>query len=124
MLKKRRCFFLISVLGTVVFGMGRPALPQPLSIDLDKAFELALGSDKGIKAAESDVVKANEGRRQARGTRNVTLKIEHDTVNIKYQNDNDMTVNSFQNVVSATYPLYTGGMIEGSIAASEYELKS
>jgi len=33
-----------------------------------------------------------------------------------------ISVDSFQNVFSLSYPLYTGGRIEGSIAASEHEL--
>ncbi|MCL2010797.1 MAG: TolC family protein [Synergistaceae bacterium] len=108
-------------IGLVVLGMGRPAHSQPLSIDLEKAFELALGSDRSIKAAESDVAKTNEGRRQAHRARNVTLSAGHTTSRTM---NRDYDVNSFQNTVSATYPLYTGGRIEGTIAASEHEWAS
>ena len=126
---KARCYFLVFLIffiffmETTIFGAGKPAFSQLLTIDLDKAFQLALENDKSIKAAESDVAKAGEGRRQAHRSRNVTLTIEHSTMRTEHQN-HGINVNSFQNIVSATYPLYTGGLIEGSIAASEYELRS
>jgi outer membrane protein TolC len=88
------------------------------------AFELALSADLGVKAAESDVAKADEGRRQAYRAQGITIKVEHNSANVKYQNESDVTVNSFQNVISATYPLYRGGLIEGSITAAEHELNS
>ena len=119
---KMRCFFFLIFANFFIFITGT-ALSQPLSIDLDKAFELALESHENIKAAESDVAKAGEGRHQARGSRSVTLKVEHSTSRTDYQ-IHGIALNSFQNVFSATYPLYTGGMITGSIAASEYELSS
>ncbi|MDR1979582.1 MAG: TolC family protein [Synergistaceae bacterium] len=115
---------LLTVSGVMGFNAGRPACAEPLRVDLARACELALGNDNGIKAAESDVAKANEERRQAHRSRGVTLKIEHNSVRVHYQNENDIDVNSFQNTISATYPLYTGGLIESSIAASEHELRS
>ncbi|MCL2010508.1 MAG: TolC family protein [Synergistaceae bacterium] len=104
-----------------VFDVGRAAYSQPLSIDLEKAFELALGSDKNIMTAESDVAKASEGRRQAHRARNVTLSVSHNSSRTMTP---DIDANLFQNVISATYPLYTGGRIEGTIAASEHEFLS
>jgi len=122
---KKYCFFLLCLLiiGLVVLDARGPALAQPLAIDLDKVVELALGSDRSIKAAESDVAKANEERRQAHRSRSVTMTIDHSTARTEYQIQ-DIGANSFQNTVSATYPLYTGGLIEGTIAASEHELRS
>lgn len=114
----------LSVLQTPVDG-AEASRAQHLILDLDKAYGMAFVNDNSIKAAESDVAKANEERRQAHRARGVTMKIEHDTVRIHYQNETPVTnVNSFQNEISATYPLYTGGLIEGSIAASEYEWQS
>jgi len=121
MLKTRRFFFLVFA-SFFIFFTGTAA-SQPLSINLDKAFEFALENDESIKAAESDIAKAGEGRRQAHRSRNVTLRVEHGIARTEYQIQN-IGVNSFQNVFSASYPLYTGGLIEGSIAASEHELSS
>ncbi|MDR1515770.1 MAG: TolC family protein, partial [Synergistaceae bacterium] len=113
---------LIFIFAAVLFTV--PAFSSQLSLDLNRAYEIAIENSKNIKAAESDIAKANEERRQAHGARGVTVTIEHDTARIKYQNDTDVSANSFQNVISATYPLYTGGLIESSIAAAEYELQS
>jgi outer membrane protein TolC len=113
---------LIFVFVAVLFTT--PAFPAQLSLNLNRACEIAIENSKNIKAAESDVAKANEERRQAYGARGVTMKIEHDSGRVKYQNDMDVSENSFQNVISATYPLYAGGLIESSIAASEYEFQS
>jgi outer membrane protein TolC len=121
--EKRFLLFLGLLLGLAVSSAGRGAFAQPLPIDLDKAVELALSSDNGIKAAESDVAKASEGRRQAHRARNVTMKIGHSTARIN-QYRNDVDVNLFENEVSAAYPLYTGGLVEGAISASEHELRS
>jgi outer membrane protein TolC len=115
------CFFLFS---------GTPpafSLPGTLSIDLGRAYELALGSDIRVKAAESDAAKANEERRQAHRTRGVTLNMEHTTARTHYQNPGQgypTDANFFQNELTATYPVYTGGKIEAGIAAAEAERKS
>ena len=112
--------FALLVLGAGVFGLERFVLSQPMNIDLDTAFELALANDKGLKAAESDIAKANEGRRQTHRARSITLKIEHDAARVRNQ-VNDIDINSFQNIISASYPLYTGGLITGNIAAAQVE---
>ncbi|MCL2010638.1 MAG: TolC family protein [Synergistaceae bacterium] len=121
-MSKMRCFFFLVFANFFIIFAGTAA-SQPLSIDLDKAFELALENHESIKAAESDVAKAGEGRRQAHRSRSVTLSVEHATARTEYQAQ-DIGANSFQNIFSAAYPLYTGGLIEGSIAASEHELSS
>ena len=119
MFGKRRFFFL-AFAGFFIFFAGSAA-SQPLFIDLDKAIELALENDFSIKAAVSDVAIANEGRRQAHRSRSVTLRGEHSSTRMNDQ-VYGISVDSFQNVFSLSYPLYTGGRIEGSIAASEHEL--
>ena len=72
---------------------------------------------------KSNVTIANEEGRQAHRSRNVIMKLNHTTERINNQ-AHDVSVNSFQNIVSATYPIYTGGFIEGFIATSEHELRS
>ena len=95
---KKYYFFLLCLLLVVLDAHG-PALAQPLAIDLDKVVELALGSDKSIKVAESDVAKANEERRQAHRSRSVTMTIDHSTARTEYQIQ-DIGANSFQNTAA------------------------
>ncbi|MDR2528293.1 MAG: TolC family protein [Synergistaceae bacterium] len=116
-------FFIFKV---VLLGVAHGAFSEsfaPISIDLDRAVEIALSDDKSVKAAESDVAKAYEGKRQAHRARGLTLKLEHNAARVKSQREEN-TLSVFGNTVSAMYPLYTGGLFESTIAASEQELNS
>jgi outer membrane protein TolC len=85
-----------------------------LEISVERAMELTFANNPQLKIAESDVAIADESRRQAHRARGVTITATHSSMYTDYKNE-DMHLNSYATGLTATYPLYTGGVLENSI---------
>jgi outer membrane protein TolC len=103
-----------------------PIFAEPLEIDIEQALELALANNNSIKIAESDVVIAGEARRQAHRTRGVTVSVTHSSSYTDYQGESytQSYGEAYTNRISATYPLYTGGVVTNAIKKADSDYKS
>lgn len=111
-------FFLILI---SLLVSAHPSSSETLEITLEKAAKLAIANSKRIKIAESEVIIANEDRRQAHRTNSIGLSLTH-----KYSSTSvyvpDIEEKSYTNAITAAYPIYTGGRIQNGIKAAEIGL--
>jgi outer membrane protein TolC len=103
-----------------------PVFAVVLELSVEEAVELAAANNNRIKIAESDVVLAGEARRQAHRTRGVTVRAAHNSTYTDYQGElyPQSYGESYSNRVTASYPLYTGGVVENSIKKADSDYKS
>jgi outer membrane protein TolC len=93
-----------------------------MEMTLERALEMALVNSKQVKIAESDIVIANEGLRQAHRTDSIGLSLTHkSSFTSVYATDAEQR--SYSNEITAAYPVYTGGRIESGIRAAGIELE-
>jgi len=92
--------------------------------------ELAVANNSRIKITSSDIAIANETRRQAHRARGVTVQANHVSSYTDLQMENAEAIygstyqESYENSVTASYPLYTGGVIKNTIKRAESDHKS
>jgi outer membrane protein TolC len=102
----------------VVIAFAPEGISGPLKIDVEQAVELAIANNPQMKIAESDITITGEVRKQAYRTRGVSVTAAHSSSYTSYQQD-DVSLNSFTNGLTASYPLYSGGVIENTIKKSD-----
>jgi outer membrane protein TolC len=93
------------------------ACAEAAEMDLDEVISQVFLQDESVKIAAYDKAVAYEGVRQAERARGVTFAITHKSGIVDDQ-VNGKSVNSYTNNLVASYPLYTGGRLEGSIVKS------
>jgi len=110
-------------------SMGQPAV---VDLTLVESVKMALNNNRTIKEADTDVDSAKWARHEARRAAGPQLTWEGSARKIKGKagdyidqqhqmgNINYDGTKSYTNSFSVAIPLYTGGKIENSIAASEY----
>ncbi|WP_462332660.1 TolC family protein [Schwartzia sp. (in: firmicutes)] len=110
------------------------SIGQPLVVNLtlNESVQMAMNNNRTIKKADTDVDSAKWARHEARrnsgpqvswegtarkieGKAGDYIDAQHKAGKISYNG-----TRSFTNTFALTYPLYTGGKIENSIAAAEY----
>jgi outer membrane protein TolC len=116
--------YIILIMENLVLTAHAYGTAEGLKLNLGLAYDLAISNDAALKAAGSDAVIANEELRQAHRSRGVTVTVEHDTVRTEDYVGGGIDYNLFTNAIKATYPLYTGGLTEASIASAVNELES
>jgi outer membrane protein TolC len=106
---------LAALFALAAFASG--AYAEPLEMGLDEVVSLALQNDESLKIALSDKAVAYEDVRQASRAKGVTFTLTHKSGIVENQATGE-SVNSYSNAFAASYPLYTGGLLEGNIAKS------
>jgi outer membrane protein TolC len=109
-----------------VFASLAPALAEVLKINIEQALEMAIANNNRIKIAESDAAIAGEARRQAHRARGVTVSATHSSSYTEYQGESYMQSHgeSYTNSLTASYPLYTGGVVGNTIKRADIEYRS
>jgi outer membrane protein TolC len=117
-----RAIFILAIL----FASASPACAGVLEINVERALELAEANSYRVKIAESDAAVAREGRRQARGAGGVTVRLAHNSSYTDYQGEMypQSYGESYSNRIVASYPLYTGGVVENSVKKAESDYRS
>ncbi|MDR1472869.1 MAG: TolC family protein [Synergistaceae bacterium] len=100
----------------------RPSSSAMIELTLEKAEEMALINSKQVKIAESDIIIANEGLRQARRTNSIGVSLTHNSSTTSVYTA-DIEERSYSNTITAAYPIYTGGKIESGIKAADIEVE-
>ena len=94
---------------------GQTAWAADVDLTLQEAIEKALATNPTGQMALADQKKAEGALRQARAGRMPVLNYTH-TDNRRGGNySSSYTENLYENTVTMTVPLYTGGQLEGSI---------
>ena len=120
------------IISTVIFVLvllgatPTPACAESLEINIERALDLAAANNNRIKIAESDVLLAEEARRQAHKANGVTVRVTHNSSYTDYQGEAYLQSygESYSNSVVASYPLYTGGIVGNTIKRAESDYKS
>lgn len=94
----------------------------PLELTLDDTIAMALKNNHSIKVAESEAEKADWDISTAKAGKEPSLSLSHNAMRSKSAESKILgTVipssidNKFANSIDLTYPLYTGGKVEGTI---------
>lgn len=108
------------------------ATGQPAVVDLTltESVQMAMNNNRTIKQADTDVDAAKWARHEARRNGGPTLKWEWSGAKVKgraghaleqtYGVNGYGATQPFDNTFTVTFPIYTGGKLENTIAASEY----
>jgi outer membrane protein TolC len=126
--KKLKMIFWVFTM-TLLCVFSSSAFAKILEVDIEQALELAVANNNRIKIAESDAFIAKEARRQAYRARGVSVSVAHNSTYIDYQAKSYSSIygsnaESYSNRIIASYPLYTGGVIEHSIKKADSNYKS
>lgn len=89
---------------------------------MEKAVEMALANSKQVMTAESDIVIANEGLKQASRASSIGVSLTHRSSSTRNYAANRED-RSYANAITAAYPIYTGGRIKSGIEAANIELE-
>jgi outer membrane protein TolC len=108
---------------------GAPMSAEALEVNIERALELATANNNRIKIAESDVAIAGETRRQAHRANGVTVSLTHKSTYTDYQADAYAQSygshgKSYSNSITASYALYTGGVVGNTIKKADSDYKS
>ncbi|MDF2501403.1 MAG: tolC 1 [Anaerosporomusa subterranea] len=90
------------------------AATAPYELTLDESIRLALANNPAIKVAEADKEKAAWTVKEAQAGKAPTLSLGH-TSSRSHSDLKDSTGNNFENGISLSLPLYTGGKVESAI---------
>jgi TolC family type I secretion outer membrane protein len=90
------------------------AAAVPYELTLDESIRLALANNPAIKVAEADKEKAAWVVKEAKAGKAPTLSLGHTSERV-HSDETDRTNNNFENTVSLSLPLYTGGKAESAI---------
>jgi outer membrane protein TolC len=123
--KGLRAAYIIFILA-LSFACSSAESAEVIEISVERALELAAANNYRVKIAESDVVLAKEARRQAHRTRGVSVRAAHNSTYTDYQGEQYFQTygKSYSNSVTATYPLYTGGVVGNAIKRADSDYKS
>jgi outer membrane protein TolC len=129
LLRERLIVLSVSFALLLSLSVPLPALAETIELNIERALELAIANNNSIKIAESDLSIAQEMKRQARGSGGVTVGASHNSTYTDYQNGETYVQTyseSYSNAITASYPLYTGGVVGNTIkkAQSNYESQS
>ena len=105
-----------------------PAAPATVDLNLEKAVNMALNNNSGVKISQAELQAAKAQKDQAKGARWGSLSASHYSGRYeKYKTSSNAinTVdNTFTNSVSLAVPVYTGGKLEANIDKAAKNLKS
>lgn len=98
------------------------ALAAPVELTLEDSVNLALENNPQVKIAMLDEMKAEASLDEAEANRGFTLGYVHNAGRSKMEGFT--AENSFNNGLTLSLPLYTGGRLENAIDAAEIALES
>ena len=105
-----------------------PGFAAPIEITLDEAIVMALKNNPSIKVAEYDVEKANWSVEEAKGAKQPSLSFSHSATHKKTAPNPPLIKggigDQFANSVDLTWPLLTGGKVEGTIDKAKLGVKA
>lgn len=91
------------------------AAAAPYELTLEESIRLALANNPAIKIAEKEQEKAAWAVKEAKAGKAPTLSLDHTSARGQLLSTSDATINNFENSVSLSLPLYTGGQVESVI---------
>lgn len=122
----------LSALILLLAALGRPALAAPLELSLEESIALALKNNPEIKLADSAERKSLWEVRQAEAGKGFNLTFTHTAKRYNGYNTGLLYMygvkqyewsNKYDNLLSLSLPLYTGGKLEGQIDAARLNHK-
>lgn len=100
-------------------------LPTALSLNVDRAVALAVENNRSIKEAKWDYEKAKAQVSYVAANKNPQISYDYTAGRAKKDTGTIQVIgNSFSNGIDLTVPIYTGGKIEGNLAAARYARES
>ncbi|MDR7866205.1 MAG: TolC family protein [Sporomusaceae bacterium] len=103
------------------------AFAAPTELTLEESIALALKNNPTIKIAESDREKASWVVREAQAGQGPTLTYNHKDARYRSApstlTPNPTPTNDFDNTVSLSVSLYSGGKVDGTIGKAKYDYK-
>ncbi|MDT8903779.1 TolC family protein [Anaeroselena agilis] len=108
--------------------MSAVASAAPTELTLEESIALALRNNPTMKIAEADRDKYSWAVREAQAGQGPTLSYSHKDARAKAAPStlvpNPSPVNDFDNTVSLSLPIYSGGRVDGAIGKAEYDFKA
>ncbi len=122
----------LSALILVLAALGRPVMAAPLELSLEDSIALALKNNPEIKLADSAKNKSLWAVHQAEAGKGLNLTFTHTTKRYNGYNTGMLYLyglkqyewsNKYDNLLSLSLPIYTGGKLEGQIDAARLNYK-
>jgi outer membrane protein len=108
--------------------MNAAALAAPTELTLEDSIALALKNNPTVKIAESDRDKASWAVREAQAGQGPTISYNHKDTRYRSApstlTPNPSPANDFDNTVSLSVSLYSGGRVDGTIGKAKYDFKA
>ncbi len=125
LLKGKKRFALVVACGYML--LSAVALAAPVELSLDESVALALKNNPALKIAESDRDKASWTVRENLAGYGPSVGYTHNDKRSEAAPSalvpDPSPINSFNNTVSLSLPLYTGGRVEGLVGQARQSLK-
>ncbi|EGO62953.1 TolC family protein [Acetonema longum] len=122
--KKQLAIALVS--GYVTMGASL-ASAAPMELTLEESIQLALTNNPAVKMAETNKTKASWGVKAARANKAPSVTLTHTSSRVRSDPSKSAGVSQigerFENVADLTWPIYTSGKVEGTIAQAKLGLK-
>lgn len=131
------------LIGGILAAAAMPGFAASVELTLDDAIGMALKSNPAIKISAYDVEKANWDIKVAKAGKSPSITLNHDASRYKTTGSTayvynyssltdkpkalfkpDYLTTSYANSINLTYPLYSGGKLEGTIEKAELSEKS
>lgn len=123
---KKGC--IAKLLGTIwiVFALSQPVMAASIELSLDDSIALALKNNADLKIAQSSREKTYWTVKQAKSNKNVDVSLAH--TDTRYSSpvtitDNQSSSNKFNNQLSLSIPIYSGGKLESQVEQAKLDLK-
>ncbi|SDE99181.1 TolC family protein [Sporolituus thermophilus] len=116
-----------AVIGGLLAVNTAAALAAPVELTLEESIALALKNNPAVKIAEADKETAAGKVTEAKGGKLPTLSYSFSAARSDVpasSSSPDMIIDKFDNKVTLTLPLYTGGKLEGLIDQAKLGLKA
>ncbi len=123
----RQYFAGITIAALLLLAGGRPALAQAVELSLGDSIAMALKNNADILIAKSDREKTYWALKQARAGKGVSLGYTHS--DSRYNTPPTRSwpeyvyTTAFDNEISLSVPVYSGGKLESQISQAELNLK-
>lgn len=120
-IKKKLTAMVLGGLLTMSLASGVALAADTVDLTLDDSIELALKNNQDIQQSLSDMETAKWALKEAEGSNGVSIALSSDNERVggNYYNSYANKDKDFNNTLSASLPIYTGGKNEGNIKKSK-----
>ncbi|AJQ26436.1 TolC family protein [Pelosinus fermentans] len=108
----------------IVMIANQSVFAAPVTLSLDDSIKMALENNHDIKYAKSSREKSYWALEETKKNKKVSVDYNHTSERYKTSTSSgDTYTNDFDNQVTLTLPIYSGGKLEGEIDQAKFDLK-